>query len=52
MPRWNDVLKPAEADALHAYLINQQAKTRSDELAKVKAGVPLDAPSLAILSNY
>ena len=52
MPRWNDVLTPAEADALHAYLIDLQAATRRDELAKVKAGLPLDAPSLAILSNY
>jgi hypothetical protein len=26
--------------------------TREEELAKQKAGVPLDAPSLAILSNY
>jgi len=52
MPRWNDVLTPAEADAVHAYLIDLQAATRRDELAKVKAGLPLDAPSLAILSNY
>ena len=52
MPRWNDVLTPAEADALHAYLIDLQVATRRDELAKVRAGLPLDAPSLAILSNY
>ena len=29
-----------------------QARTRADELDKQQAGVPLDAPSLAILSNY
>ena len=52
MPRWDDVLTPADADAVHAYLIDQQAKTRADELAKQQAGIPLDAPSLAILSNY
>ena len=52
MPRWDDRLSPAEADAIHAYLIDLQAKTRADELARQKAGVPLDAPSLAILSNY
>ena len=45
-------LSPADVDAIHAYLIDLQAKTRADELAKQKAGVPLDAPSLAILSNY
>jgi quinohemoprotein ethanol dehydrogenase len=52
MPRWNDLLDPADVDAIHAYLIDLQAKTRADELAKQEAGVPLDAPSLAILSNY
>ena len=52
MPRWNDVLTPAEVAAVHAYLIELQVTTRRDELAKVKAGLPLDAPSLAILSNY
>ncbi len=52
MPRWDDALKPAEVDAIHAYLIDLQGKTRAEELAKVKAGLPLDAPSLAILSNY
>ena len=52
MPRWDDLLSPADVDAIHAYLIDLQARTRADELAKQKAGVPLDAPSLAILSNY
>jgi len=32
--------------------IDLQARTRADELDKQKAGVPLDTPSLAILSNY
>ena len=52
MPRWDDLLPPSDVEAIHAYLIDLQAKTRTDELAKQKAGVPLDAPSLAILSNY
>jgi quinohemoprotein ethanol dehydrogenase len=52
MPRWDDLLSAADVDALHAYLIDLQARTRADELAKQKAGVPLDGPSLAILSNY
>jgi quinohemoprotein ethanol dehydrogenase len=52
MPRWDDRLTPEDVDDLHAYLIDLQTKTRADELAKQKAGVPLDAPSLAILSNY
>ena len=45
-------LSAADVDAIHAYLIDLQARTRAEELAKQKAGVPLDAPSLAILSNY
>jgi quinohemoprotein ethanol dehydrogenase len=52
MPRWDDELSPADADAIHAYLIDLQAKTRSQELNKQKAGVPLDTPSPAILSSY
>lgn len=52
MPRWNDILSTDDADAIHAYLIDLQGKTRADELAKQKAGKPLDGPSLTILSNY
>jgi quinohemoprotein ethanol dehydrogenase len=52
MPRWDDVLSPGDADAIHAYLIDLQGKTRSEELAKQKAGKPLDGPGLTILSNY
>jgi quinohemoprotein ethanol dehydrogenase len=52
MPRWDDVLTPADADAVHAWLIDAQGKTRAEELEKKKRGLPLDAPSLAILSNY
>ena len=52
MPRWDDVLKPDDVDAIHAYLIDAQARTRADELEKQRRGIPLDAPSLAILSSY
>jgi quinohemoprotein ethanol dehydrogenase len=52
MPRWNDLLSPADVHAIHAYLIDLQTHTRADELAKQKAGVPLDTPSPAILSSY
>lgn len=52
MPRWNDILSTDDADAIHAYLIDLQGKTRADELEKRKAGKPLDGPSLTILSNY
>jgi quinohemoprotein ethanol dehydrogenase len=52
MPKWDDVLKSDDADAIHAWLIDEQGKVRKQELEKKKRGVPLDAPSLAILSNY
>ncbi|MGO9932860.1 MAG: PQQ-dependent dehydrogenase, methanol/ethanol family [Steroidobacteraceae bacterium] len=52
MPRWDDHLSLQQVDAIHAYLIDLQAKTREQELAEQKAGLPLDSPSLAILSNY
>lgn len=52
MPRWDDVLSEADTRAIHAWLIEEQRKTRADELAKKAKGVPLDAPSLAISSSY
>ena len=52
MPRWEDVLSPADAHAIHAFLIDAQARTRAEDLAKQARHLPLDAPSLAILSNY
>jgi quinohemoprotein ethanol dehydrogenase len=52
MPRWDDRLSPAEVDAIHAYLIDLQGKTRAEETAKKKKGLPLDAQGLTILSNY
>ncbi|MEO7248542.1 MAG: PQQ-binding-like beta-propeller repeat protein [Novosphingobium sp.] len=52
MPRWNDTLKPEDAAAIHAWLIDQQGKLRREELEKTKRGVPLDAPGFTILSNY
>jgi quinohemoprotein ethanol dehydrogenase len=52
MPRWDDRLSAGDVDDIHAYLIDLQARTRADELDKQKSGVPLDTPSLAILSNY
>jgi quinohemoprotein ethanol dehydrogenase len=52
MPRWDDLLKPDDVDAIHAWLIDAQIKVRKEELEKQKRGIPLDAPSAAILSNY
>jgi quinohemoprotein ethanol dehydrogenase len=52
MPRWDDRLSPQQSDAIHAYLIDLQKKTRADELDKQRRGLPLDTPALAILSNY
>jgi quinohemoprotein ethanol dehydrogenase len=52
MPRWDDQLKPQDANAIHAYLIDLQAKTRAQEIENKKAGLPIDTPSPAILSSY
>jgi quinohemoprotein ethanol dehydrogenase len=52
MPRWDDLLSSDDVAALHAYFIDAQGKTREEELAKQAAGLPLDAPSPAILSTY
>jgi quinohemoprotein ethanol dehydrogenase len=52
MPRWEDRLSVADVNAIHTYLIDAQIKTRVDELEKPKRDLPLNAPSLAILSSY
>jgi len=52
MPRWDDLLTPADVDAIHAYLIDEQVKARARELELQRRGQPLDARSLAIMSNY
>ncbi|MBO9582169.1 MAG: PQQ-dependent dehydrogenase, methanol/ethanol family [Sphingobium sp.] len=52
MPRWDDRLTEADADKIHAYLIDLQTKTRAEELEKKKRGLPLDTPGLTILANY
>ena len=52
MPRWDDRLSETDADAIHAYLIDLQGKTRAEELEKKKRGLPLDTQGLTILSNY
>jgi quinohemoprotein ethanol dehydrogenase len=52
MPRWNDALSPADAAAIHAWLIDQQTRARAEDIAKRAKGLPLDAPAPAILSNY
>jgi quinohemoprotein ethanol dehydrogenase len=52
MPRWDDLLKAEDSKAIHAWLIDQQGKVHREETEKRRRGIPLDAPSAAILSNY
>ncbi len=52
MPRWDDRLSVADVDKIHAYLIDEQRRTRADELEKIRRGLPIDTPGLTILSNY
>jgi quinohemoprotein ethanol dehydrogenase len=52
MPRWNDLLKPEQVTAIHAFLIDEQGKVRARELQLQREGKPLDSRSLTILSNF
>jgi quinohemoprotein ethanol dehydrogenase len=52
MPRWDDLLTEADVDAIHAFLIDEQAKVRARELKLQAAGLPLDTRSAAILSSF
>jgi len=52
MPRWDDLLKPDEVKAIHAWLIDEQGKLRARELQLQREGKPLDSHSLTILSNF
>ncbi|AKH43915.1 quinohemoprotein ethanol dehydrogenase [Altererythrobacter atlanticus] len=52
MPRWDDILDPEQARAIHAFLIDEQKKLRTRELELQRQGKPLDSRSLTILSNF
>ena len=52
MPRWDDLLKPDQVRAIHAFLIDEQAKVRARELQLQREGKPLDSRSLTILSSF
>jgi quinohemoprotein ethanol dehydrogenase len=52
MPRWDDVLKPDQVKAIHAFLIDQQGQVRARELQLQREGKPLDSRSAMILSNF
>ncbi len=52
MPRFDDLLKPDQVRAIHAFLIDEQRKLRARELQLQREGKPLDSRSLTILSNF
>ncbi len=52
MPRWDDLLKPDQVKAIHAFLIDEQGKVRARELQLQREGKPLDSRSLTILSSF
>ena len=52
MPRWDDLLKPDQVKAIHAFLIDEQGKVRARELQLQREGKPLDSRSAMILSNF
>ena len=52
MPRWDDILSTQDVDAIHAWLIAEQGALRDREMKLKAAGRPLDAPSIAVMSNF
>lgn len=52
MPRFDDLLKPDQVRAIHAFLISEQKAVRERELKLKAEGKPLDSRSLAIMSNF
>ncbi|KRA80484.1 PQQ-dependent dehydrogenase, methanol/ethanol family [Altererythrobacter sp. Root672] len=52
MPHFEDLLKPDQVKAIHAFLIDEQTKLRARELQLKSQGKPLDSRSLTILSNF
>ncbi len=52
MPRWDDILSTQDVDAIHAWLIAEQGALRDREMKLKAAGKPLDAPSIAVMSNF
>jgi quinohemoprotein ethanol dehydrogenase len=52
MPHFEDLLKPDQVKAIHAFLIDEQTKLRTRELQLKAQGKPLDSRSLTILSNF
>lgn len=52
MPRWDDLLSVQDVDAIHAWLIAEQGALRAREIKLKAAGKPLDAPSIAVMSNF
>jgi quinohemoprotein ethanol dehydrogenase len=46
------VLKPDQVKAIHAFLIDTQAKLHDQETKLKAQGKPLDSHSLTILSNF
>jgi quinohemoprotein ethanol dehydrogenase len=52
MPRFDDLLKPDQVKAIHAFLIDEQGKVRARELQLQREGKPLDSRSAMILSNF
>jgi quinohemoprotein ethanol dehydrogenase len=52
MPRWDDLLSEADAHAIHAYLIDLQANTRTREIELKREGKPLDTHAPLVMSSY
>ncbi len=52
MPRWDDLLSEEDVEAIHAYLIDLQAKTHAKESKLVEEGKSLDPSGANIMTGY
>ncbi|MFC2953891.1 PQQ-dependent dehydrogenase, methanol/ethanol family [Marinicaulis aureus] len=52
MPAWGDLFSVEDADAIHAFLTDEQRNVRARELEMQAKDIPLDDPSPALLSSY
>jgi len=52
MPRFDDLLRPEQVQAIHAWLIDEQTRLRPRELQLQAEGKPLDSRTLTIMSNF
>lgn len=52
MPRWDDIMSAGDVRAIHAYLIDEQAKVHAYESQLEEEGKPLDSVPSGVLASW